>query len=80
MFFKEFSEIHKGIASIAEMLKGSRDSSVGIATSYGLDGRGLIADTINEHLSTESRPALRPTQSPIQWVRGILPRVKVAGE
>jgi hypothetical protein len=38
----------------------SRDSSVGIATSYVLDG------------VTASRPALGPTQPPIQWVKRAL--------
>jgi hypothetical protein len=43
----------------------SRDSSVGITTSYGLDGRGKIFLS-----STASRPALGPTQLPKQWVLG----------
>jgi hypothetical protein len=37
-----------------------RDSSVGIATRYGLEGPGI-----------ESKPALAPTQPPIQWVPGL---------
>jgi hypothetical protein len=55
----------------------SRDSSVGIALGYGLDDRdsrvrfpagglGIF------YFTTASRPALVPTQPPIQWVPGAL--------
>jgi hypothetical protein len=51
----------------------SRDSSVGIATGYGLDGRDLIPGKGKIFLlSTPSRPALEPTQLLIQWVTGAL--------
>jgi hypothetical protein len=54
----------------------SRDSVVGIATSYGLDDRGGRSSSpgrVNNFLfSKSSRPALRSTQSPIQWVPGAL--------
>jgi hypothetical protein len=53
----------------------SRDSSVGIATGYGLDDRGVGARVpvgSNFIFSTSSRPALRFTQPPIQWVPGAL--------
>jgi hypothetical protein len=48
----------------------SLGSSVGIATSYGVDDRGfgvrvLVASRI---FSTLSRSALGPTQPPMQWV------------
>jgi hypothetical protein len=53
----------------------SRDSSVGIALSYGLDGvQGF--DSRRELgislFTTASKTALGPTQPPIQWVPGAL--------
>jgi hypothetical protein len=45
----------------------SRDSSSGIATGYRLDGRGSTPGTDIFLFSIASRPALGPTQPPIQW-------------
>ena len=55
-----------------------RDSSVGIATRYGLDGPG-IESWWGRDFPHQSRLALGPTQSPIQWVLRLSQGVKWAG-
>ena len=60
-----------------EMAVG-RNSSVGIATRYGLDGPG-IEFLWGRDFPHQFRPALGPTQSPIQWVLGLFPGVKRPG-
>jgi hypothetical protein len=51
----------------------SRDSSVGMATGYGLDARGLSPTRVKLLIfSTASRLALGPKQPPDQWVPGSL--------
>jgi hypothetical protein len=42
-------------------VKRSRGSSVGIVSGYGLDDRAI-----------EVRPALGPTEPPVQWVPEVL--------
>jgi hypothetical protein len=53
---------------------GSWDSTVGIATGYGLDDRGVKVKSPgrvkNFYFSALSKPTLGPTQPPIQWVPG----------
>ena len=45
-------------------------SSVGIATGYGLDGRG-IDSWLGRDYPHLSRPVLGSTQPPVQWVPGL---------
>ena len=54
-----------------------RDSAVGIATRYGLDGQG-IESRWGPDFPHPSRPALGPTQPSVQWVPGFS-RGKEAG-
>ena len=49
---------------------GSRNGSVGIATHYGLEGPG-IEPRWGRDFPRLSRPAPRPTQTPVQWVPGL---------
>ena len=43
--------------------------SVGIVTDYGLDGPG--SNPGGDEIFRPSRPALAPTQPPVQWVPGL---------
>ena len=65
------------IFNIIMCIVEDRDSSVGIATRYGMDGPG-IESRRGRDLPHPSRPVLGPTQPPIQWVPG-LSRGKAAG-
>jgi hypothetical protein len=69
----------KGILSFPNMKQelvgysyAKRDSSLGIATGYGLDGQGFDSRECQEIFlySTASRPVVGPNQPPIQLVPG----------
>jgi hypothetical protein len=55
------------------MFKVDRDSSVGTATRYGLDGPG-IESRWGQDFPHTSRPTLGPTLPAIQWVPGLYRR------
>jgi hypothetical protein len=55
-----------------------RDYAVGMSTRHVLDSTGVESRWQRDfpHLS---RPAFGPTQSPVEWVRGLISRGKAAG-
>jgi len=59
----------QGIYIYVCMCVGGSGSSVGIATDYGLDGPESNPGGDENFLP--SRPALGPTQPPLQWVPGL---------
>jgi hypothetical protein len=72
-WFKSLFKVYYKLSNIyikSEPPSRGRDSSVGIATCYGLDGPG-IESRWGQDFSHTSRPALWPTQPPIQWVPGL---------
>jgi hypothetical protein len=51
-------------------LHNGTDSSVGIATGYGLDGLG-IESQYGRDFSYLSIPAVGPNQPPVKWIPGL---------
>ena len=66
---KDLARYTLDLVGVQEVRCG-RDSAVGIATGYGLDGPG-IEFLWGRDLLHPTRPALGPTQPPIQWVSGL---------
>jgi hypothetical protein len=64
--------------ALAFILMTVRDSSVGIASRYGLDGPGIESRCERDFLHP-SIPDLRPTQPPMEWVPGLFPGSKAVG-
>jgi hypothetical protein len=71
-WIQHVTRMQRNISKLLQKLR-KRDSSVGIATGCGLDGRGSSPDRVKIFLFlTMSIQALRPTQPPIQWVPGAI--------
>jgi hypothetical protein len=64
--------------SVLQIVQTGRDSSVGIATRYGLDGPGIESRWGRDFLQP-SRPALGPTQPPVRLIPGLFPGGEAAG-
>jgi hypothetical protein len=55
---------------LPKSIVGSRDGVVSVATHYGLDGLHIKSRWGRDFLWA-SRPALRPTWPPVQWIPGL---------
>jgi len=65
------------ITDVVDLCLG-RDSVVGVATRYGLDGPG-IENWWGQEFPLQSRPALASNQPHVQWVPGLFLGFKVPG-
>jgi hypothetical protein len=75
---QQFGDRSKNLFSFRFGGGGDRDSSVGIATRYGLDDPG-IESRWGRDFPHPFRPALGPTQSCLQWLLGVFSGVKRSG-
>ena len=67
-----------GIIYLVTRQRG-RDSSIGIATRYGLGGRGIESQWGARFAAPVQTGPGGPNQPPIQWVAGLFPGGKAAG-
>ena len=63
---------------LQDVQNADRESPVGKATRYGLDGPA-IESRRGRDFPHPSTPALGSTQPPAQWIRGLFPGVKRPG-
>jgi hypothetical protein len=68
----------RGVILLSPIRNSGPDSSVGIATRYGLNGLE-IESRWRRDFPQPSRSAVGPTEPPVQWVAGLLPEDKAAG-
>jgi len=67
---KQLKELKDILLLLCILVLVGRDSSVGIANRYGMDGQ-RIKSRWGREFPPLSRPALEPTLPPIQWVPGL---------